>query len=246
MTVAFWTVTTAIKGITSLLCKIEGDPLQQVPQHGPLILVCNHINFLEVPLMFSHLQPRPVTGFAKAETWDNPLLRPLFDLWGAIPLRRGEADTVAMRRALEALQQGKIVAMAPEGTRSGTGQLRRGYPGIVTLALRAGVPLLPLVYYGGEAFHKNVRRLQRTDFHIRVGQVFTLDVHGVRVTREIRQQITDEIMYQLAALLPQAYRGEYANLEAATRQYLSFQKPQGGDGLAGGEADLSLADIHRP
>ena len=227
MTLAFWTVTSAIKGITSLLCRIEGDSLQRVPQQGPLILVCNHINFLEVPLIFSHLQPRPVTGFAKAETWDDPWLRPLFNLWGAIPLRRGEADTTALRKAWEALEQGRIVAMAPEGTRSGTGQLGRGYPGIVTLALRSGAPLLPMVYYGGEAFHTNVRRLQRTDFHIKVGQPFTLDAHGERVTREIRQQITDEIMYQLAALLPPEYRGVYANLEASTRQYISFNVSSG-------------------
>jgi 1-acyl-sn-glycerol-3-phosphate acyltransferase len=222
MTLAFRTVNFALKGLTSLLCRIESLPLQQVPPTGPLILVCNHINFLEVPLMYSHLQPRPVIGFAKAETWDNPLLRPLFNLWGAIPLRRGEVDTLALRKALQALAQNKIVAIAPEGTRSGTGRLQRGQPGIVTVALHSGAPLLPLVYYGGESFHHNLRRLQRTDFHIKVGQPFRLDTYGLKVTREVRQQIADEIMYQLAALLPQEYRGDYANRQAATRRYLSF------------------------
>jgi 1-acyl-sn-glycerol-3-phosphate acyltransferase len=103
-----------------------------------LILVANHINFLEVPIMFTHLQPRPVTGFAKVETWNNPAMGALFDLWGAIPLKRGSADTVAFKRGLEVLEAGKILAVAPEGTRSGNGMLQKGHPGVVMLALRSG------------------------------------------------------------------------------------------------------------
>lgn len=222
MSLAYWAVTNTIKGLTILLCRIEKEPLDKVPSRGPLILVCNHINFLEVPLLYTHLQPRPVTGFAKAETWDNPLLRQLFDLWGAIPLRRGEADTAALRSGLRALESGKIVAISPEGTRSGHGRLQKGYPGVVPLAMRSGAPLLPMVYYGSETFHRNLRRLQRTDFHITIGRQFYLDTHGVKMTRDVRRKITDEIMYQLAALLPPEYRGTYADLEEATTHYLKF------------------------
>lgn len=220
MSLTFRTVNYAIRGLTQLLCRIEHEHFRHVPPHGPLILVCNHINFLEVPVMYTHLQPRPVTGFAKAETWESPILGPLFDLWGGIPLRRGEADTAALRRAIQALAQGMIVAIAPEGTRSGTGALGRGYPGIVSVALHSRAPLLPLVYYGGEAFHYNIRRLRRTDFHIRVGQPFHLAHVEGGITRTVRQQITDEIMFQLAALLPPQYRGAYADLGLATCQYL--------------------------
>ena len=220
MSLAFRTVNYTIKGLTQALCRIESEHLKQVPSCGPLILVCNHVNFLEVPVVFTHLQPRPVTGLVKAETWDSPFLGPLFNLWGGIPVRRGEPDTAALRRAIQSLAQGKILAISPEGTRSGTGILQRGHPGIVSLALHSGAPLLPLVYYGGEAFHHNLRRLRRTDFHIRVGQPFHLATHNGLVTRGVRQQITDEIMYQLAALLPSQYRGAYADLASATRQYI--------------------------
>ena len=222
MTLAFRTVNYALKGITSLLCRIETLHLQQVPSKGPLILVCNHINFIEVPLVYSHLQPRPVTGFAKSETWESPVLGSLFDLWGAIPLRRGQADKTALQKGLEALEQDKIVAITPEGTRSGTGQLQRGHPGIVTLAIHSKAPLLPLVYYGGESLHHNIRRFRRTDFHIKVGQSFIVDPHGEKINRETRQQITDEIMCQLALLLPPAYRGVYADLNSVVPQYLRF------------------------
>jgi 1-acyl-sn-glycerol-3-phosphate acyltransferase len=193
-----------------------------VPARGPLILVCNHINFLEVPLMYTHLQPRPLTGFAKSETWDNPWLAPLFNLWGAIPLQRGEADTKALRKGLQALQEGKIVVITPEGTRSHNGQLQQGHPGVITLALHSAAPLLPLVYYGQEALEDNLRRLKRTEFHINVGQPFYLTVPKGKVTHAVRQAITDEIMYQLAILLPAGYRGVYADLSTATTQYLQF------------------------
>jgi 1-acyl-sn-glycerol-3-phosphate acyltransferase len=222
LTKSFWLVNSTIKNITRIICQVDDTQLQRVPTRGPLILVANHINFLEVPILFTHLQPRPVTGFAKAETWNNPAMSALFNLWGAIPLKRGEPDMVAMRRGLEVLGDGKILAVAPEGTRSGNGQLQKGHPGVVMLALRSGAPLLPLIYYGGEGFRRNVTRLRRTDFHIIVGQQFSLNVQDAVLSREVRQQITDEIMYQLAALLPTPYRGYYSDLNTATEKYLKF------------------------
>jgi len=215
-------VNSTIKGLTHIICRVEDSQLAHVPARGPLILVANHINFLEVPIVYTHLMPRQVTGFAKAETWDNPALRPLFNFWRAIPLKRGEADIEAMRRANHFLQSGGILAIAPEGTRSGNGQLKRGYPGVVTLALMSGAPLLPMAYYGSERFRHNIRRLQRTDFCISIGRPFVLKVDSAKSNRQVRQEITDEIMFQLAALLPAEYRGYYSNLEKASERYLHF------------------------
>ncbi len=222
MTLAYRVVTSTVKGLIDTLCRVEDAQLARVPDRGPLIMVANHVNFLEVPLLYTHLEPRPMAGFAKAETWDNPALRLLADLWGAIPLRRGQADMAALRQALKALEAGRILAVAPEGTRSGHGRLQPGRPGVTFLALRSGAPLLPVVYYGGERFWHNLPRLRRTDFHIVVGQPFYLDAGGAKVTHQVRQQMVDEIMYQIAALLPPAYRGVYSNLAAATETYLRF------------------------
>jgi 1-acyl-sn-glycerol-3-phosphate acyltransferase len=163
-----------------------------------------------------------VTGFAKAETWDNPFLRPLFDLWGGIPLERGQADMSAIRAALRALRENRILAVAPEGTRSANGQLGRGKPGIVTLALRSGAPILPLAYFGHEHYMENVRNLRRTPFHVRVGRPFRLTAAGKRLNGELRQQMVDEIMFQLAELLPPEYRGVYRDLSSASQKHLQF------------------------
>lgn len=222
MNLASRSVNFTIKNLTRLLCRIYDSPLAQIPYHGPLILVVNHINFLDIPVLYTHLQPRPLTGLVKSETWNNPAMAYLFNLWGGIPVRRGEADMAAMHLALAALREGKIVAIAPEGTRSGHGRLQPGQPGLVTLALHSSAPLLPVVYYGNEAFRSNLTRLRRTDFHIKVGQPFYIHTAGEKATRAVRQAITNEIMYQLAGLLPPAYRGCYSDMSAATQKYLQF------------------------
>jgi len=216
-------VIATLKGLTSILCRIDDEQLAWVPERGPLILVANHVNILEMPILYTRLQPRPVTGFTAAYRWEKLWTRWLLDVCGAIPLRRGEADITALRQALALLKAGYIFAIAPEGTRSGHGLLQRAHPGVVLLALRSGAPLLPVVYYGAERYRENLRRLRRTDFHVVVGEPFYIDAGGARVTRQVRQQIVDEIMYQMAALLPLAYRGVYSDLNAATAKYLTFQ-----------------------
>ena len=69
MSLTKWAVLSTIRGLVGLLCRVDDAQLALVPARGPLILVANHINFLEVPLLYTYLQPRPVTGLAKAETW---------------------------------------------------------------------------------------------------------------------------------------------------------------------------------
>lgn len=226
-----WVMYVIIRVGLGVLCRVDAPGLEEFPAEGPLITISNHTGSLEVPLIFTWLYPRPVTGWAKIETWDNPFMAWLFDLWGAIPVHRGEADMSALRAALERLEQGFIFGVAPEGTRSRTGKLRRAHPGAVTLAFRSKAPILPVVHWGGEKFMPNLKRLRRTDFSMRVGRPFTLNTGGERITREQRQQVVDEMMYQLAALLPEEYRGEYSDLSKATTQFLKFESffPSKGD-----------------
>jgi 1-acyl-sn-glycerol-3-phosphate acyltransferase len=222
MNLVYTVVTTSIKSLTRILCNVDDSQLKNVPGHGPLILAINHINFMDAPLMYTHLQPREITGFAKAETWNNPAMALLADLWGAIPIRRGEADTQAFRSAFEALRKGKILAIAPEGTRSGHGRLGRGHPGIVIVAQHGLTPILPVVFFGGERLRENLNRFKRTNFSIRVGKVFTLEFPDGKLERVVRDQMVEEIMYQIASLLPVEYRGFYSELSLMSTNYLHF------------------------
>jgi len=194
---------------TEILCRIDAPEIHRIPMRGPLIVISNHTGQLEVPVFFAQLQPRPITGWAKMEAWDNAFLRWLFSLWGVIPIRRGEGDTSALRKAIKALEKGYIFGIAPEGTRNKTGKLNRAHPGVVMLALHSGVPILPAAHWGGENFLRNLAKFKRTDFHIRVGRPFRLKLNGVKVTRDVRQQIADEMMIRIAELMPPEYHGTY-------------------------------------
>jgi 1-acyl-sn-glycerol-3-phosphate acyltransferase len=220
--IARWFFNSIIFFGTGILCRIESGDFTKVPSTGPLILAGNHIGSLEVPLLFVHLLPRRIIGLAKIETWNNKFLGWLFNLWNAIPVHRGEVDLEAIRTCLEVLKTGDILAIAPEGTRSNHGRLLRGQPGIALLSLRSGVPILPFAHWGVEDFGRNIKSLKRTDFHFRVGKPFLLDGHGERVTGKIRQAMADEIMAQIAVLLPEEYRGQYAQSDPPSQKYLRF------------------------
>ncbi|MDX1378605.1 MAG: lysophospholipid acyltransferase family protein [Anaerolineales bacterium] len=204
---------------TNILCRIDAPNIQDFPQKGPLIVISNHTGQLEVAVFFGQLASRPLSGWAKMEAWNNAFLNWLFDLWGLIPVRRGEADTSALRKAIKALNEGYIFGIAPEGTRNKTGQLKRALPGAVLLASRSNAPILPLVHWGGEDFLRNLAHLKRTDFHIRVGKPFKLDLDGVKLTREIRQQIADEMMLRIAELMPPEYHGAYEKVTLDGKKY---------------------------
>jgi 1-acyl-sn-glycerol-3-phosphate acyltransferase len=222
MTLASQIINPPIKVLLSTFLNVDDSEVARIPMEGPLILAVNHINSLDAPVGFSHLHPRRITAFAKIETWDNLFMKLLFDAWDAIPIRRGEVDFEAFRLADEALKNKKILIVAPEGTRSRHGRLNKGYPGIVLLAIRSGVPILPVVFYGNE--NLKLRLARRTQMTIKVGEPFTLDAKGEKLTREVRTQMTDEIMYEIARLLPEKNRGVYADVEQSKREFLQFTK----------------------
>lgn len=210
------------KVITSLICRIDDAQLEKVPRHGPLIIYTNHVNILEIPIFYTHLQPRCTHVMALAERWENPFFHWLLDVAEAIPLHRGEADFTAIRQGLKVLEKGEILIIAPEGTRSHDGKLQSAHPGVVLLALHSRAPLMPVAFYGAEKYRKNLPRLKRTDFHLGVGKTFRLDNRGEKVTRQVRGKMMDEMMYQLAGILPPEYRGRYADSSAATTRYIVF------------------------
>jgi 1-acyl-sn-glycerol-3-phosphate acyltransferase len=220
MTILRWFVTNVMKLGLHILCRVDAPDMNKIPAHGPLIIYSNHTGSIEVPMLYGEIFPRPLTGWAKVESWDNWFLNWIFTLWDGIPVHRGEADLSALKKALAVLNQGYIFGLSPEGTRNKTGQLNRAKPGIVLLALQADAPLLPVAHWGGENFLSNLKQFRRTDFHIRVGEPFRINTNGARISGDTRQEIADEMMVRLAALLPEEYRGVYADLSKATGKYL--------------------------
>jgi 1-acyl-sn-glycerol-3-phosphate acyltransferase len=198
------------------------EQLVNIPLTGPFLIAGNHVNGLDGIVMFHMVQPRPLTTLTKEENFSNPLIRILSDAWGAIPIKRGAVDNTALNQALEALKEGKMLAILMEGTRSHTGAMAQGKPGILPLAVKSGVPIVPVGFHGHENFSKNLLAFRKTDFYLEIGQPFYLKATMRDLDRETRQVATDEIMYRIAMLLPEKYRGYYSDLGKATTKYLEF------------------------
>jgi 1-acyl-sn-glycerol-3-phosphate acyltransferase len=200
--------------------KVEG--LEHVPRSGPYILVSNHCSNLD-PLFVGWAvgyQTRRVVHFmAKAELRRWPLIGWLAKNAGVFFVRRGEADRAAQRMALQLLATGRPLALFPEGTRSRDGQLRRGRAGAALLAMRAGVPLLPVGIAGTHRIFASGRRLpRRSRVTIRIGQPFSLPAANAEgLDRGSLRDATARIMSEIAALLP-ADQGGTLRTEVTARR----------------------------
>jgi 1-acyl-sn-glycerol-3-phosphate acyltransferase len=211
-----------IKGVFDILCNIDSrEFVKTLTGASPLIVAVNHINFLEVPILVAHSYPLHLTGLVKSETWNNPVMSFIFNTYKAIPINRTGSYQEPFRKVREAMGRGFFVCVAPEGTRSKNGVLGRGKAGIVQLALYTGAPILPVVHYGGEQIWNNIRRLKRTPFSFKVGRPFRFRTEG-RPDRATRELMLEELMGQMARLLPYEMRGIYAEQAQRESRYLEF------------------------
>lgn len=211
-----------IKFLVRILLKIDDSELEKVPEEGPLISVANHINFLDVPVIITHLHPRPTTGLVKQENWEHPFFRFLFNVWDGIPIDRDIMDFTAFKEAKKALDEKKILAVSPEGTRTEDGRLIRAKPGIALLASQVDVPILPMAYWGHENFSKNFKRLKRTPMKIMVGKQFRINFAEKRKSKELMQDIADAIMLEIAKLLPEKYHGVYSDISVDSESLITY------------------------
>lgn len=120
--------------------RVEGR--ENIPAEGPVILVANHISYLDPPLLGAALE-RPVHFMAKAELFRNRIIGNILRRVHAFPVERGTADRRAIRQSLELMSEGKVLAMFPEGTRSRTGELLPGQSGVAMIALRSRAMVIP-------------------------------------------------------------------------------------------------------
>lgn len=187
--------------------------LENVPRRGPLILASNHVNLLDPPLL-AVLMPRRIVYMGKVELWETPIIGPLYTLAGFIPVQRFGADLAALRKAEKVLRQNQVLGMFPEGTRSRKPGLGKGQPGTAIIALRSGAPIVPVAVTGtaGVAVPRSLFRITRVG--VVFGKPFELP-KGRRLNAELVEQCTERIMKEIAVLLPQEYRGAYAELVAS-------------------------------
>ena len=213
-----------VSGLAHAILKLKIEGTERLPLDGPIAMIGNHVNFMDP--IFPYLAcPRYVKGMTAVETYSRFLFSFLAWTVDAIPVERGTPDRAAIRACIAALDAGEALYVAPEGTRSNDGRLQRGLAGVTLILLRAGthIPIYPLGYHGVEDFWPYAKRLRRTPIQVVVGEPFYLDPPPGRVRQQVREEITAEMMGQIAALLPEKNRGVYAGQVGRTPRYLRFE-----------------------
>ncbi|MBX3053595.1 MAG: 1-acyl-sn-glycerol-3-phosphate acyltransferase [Caldilineaceae bacterium] len=206
----------AILLIIRLFTRIQVEGQENIPTDGPFVLAPNHIHMFDIPVIFGYL-PRRTVVFA-ADKWQKiPVFGWLLSFFGdAIYVHRGEPDRKALKLAVDVLQAGGVLGLAPEGTRSRTGGLQQGRTGVVYLANRGGAPILPVVAFGQEKAFSCWLRLRKVPICVRIGKPIHLPPGKYR-TPDLDAH-TDALMMTLARMLPAEYRGVYARRFAAEEE----------------------------
>ena len=202
----------AIAGfLARLLFRARLEGVEHVPRDGAFIVVSNHCSNLDPPILgwaTGHQVGRVVHFMAKSEMRTWPLIGWLATQSGVYFVRRGEGDRAAQRFSLEALADGRPIALFVEGTRSRDGRLKPAKPGAALLAMRSGVPLIPVGIAGTDRiFPGRSRWPHPTRIVVRIGAPFSLpQVPDGRLDRAALTGGTDRIMREIAALLPPEQR----------------------------------------
>ncbi len=194
----------------------------KIPEQGGAVLAANHVSHVD-PATFAHLvydHGRLPRFLAKAELFDVPVAGRLIAAMGQIPVRRMSSDaSQAFSSAVEAVQQGKLVIVYPEGTITRHPELwpMVGKTGAARIALTAGVPVIPVAQWGAQEllwpYAKRPRLLPPKRVYAKVGDPVDLDdLRGVPVTPEVLRIATDRIMGAITRLLEEL-RGEPAPAE---------------------------------
>ncbi|HQV70524.1 MAG TPA: lysophospholipid acyltransferase family protein [Thermoflexales bacterium] len=186
--------------LMALAADVRVSGRENFPADGNCIIATNHLTAWDTPLIFSIVPRRWRVVVLAAEKWHKVLpIRWVFDGVGCVWVRRGEVDRQALAEVMTYLKNGRVVGMAPEGTRSKTGALQKARNGAAWLARASGAPIIPVALWGVE----NIRVFHRPEVQVRVGA-------PLRLTREDNlDEATERIMRQIAQMLPEKYRGVY-------------------------------------
>jgi 1-acyl-sn-glycerol-3-phosphate acyltransferase len=184
---------------------------ENLPREGGVIVATNHVSRLDIPVLFVNPTRPDITALVANKYLNYPLFRWLAEAAGAIWIDRSQADFAAFSQSMEVLRSGKALGIAPEGTRSTTHALIEGKAGTVLLAQRSGLPVVPVGIAGSDTATPKMLTFGKPTITVVFGKPLILPPVPRENRAEIMQQQTDEIMCRIAALLPESYRGVYAN-----------------------------------
>lgn len=195
--------------------RVTVEGLENIPQSGPLLVICNHCSNADGMLLLAYIVPalgRPMGWLGKAEALRWPLFGWGMRQNGVFGVRRGAGDLEAFKLAKSVLDKGGVLTIFPEGTRSPSGAMQEAKEGASVLAVRSGAPILPIAIGGSQRFWAKGARLPRPGrwMTVRVGETFRLSIPKGGDRHESLRLATVELMRHVAELLPPEQWGVYA------------------------------------
>lgn len=202
-----------VRLIFNLIAQVEVIGIENLPREGGFVITTNHLGILDVPIAFYALDRWDLFVMI-GEKWEKvKLFRWVGKYFNFIFIDRFNADIKTLRKVISLMEQNNILVIAPEGTRSRTGSLIEAKPGASYLATKLNRPIIPVGITGTEdqALLGNLKKVRRGHIIVNAGKPFMLPPLPRENRDEVLKQDTDEIMCHIAALLPERYRGVYAN-----------------------------------
>lgn len=185
---------------------VEG--LEHLPGEGAAIIAANHSSYLDF-LTFEAISPRKVHYLAAEKFFTSPLWRPLMVLTGQIPVDRKKSDKTKSRgMVLSALDQGRLVGIYPEGSRSTSGRLQKAFTGVARFAHVSGAPVIPVGMIGSYPVWSRWQKYPRLarEIRIRIGQPVHFGIYPPSMrAEEMYRDMTDRVMLEIARLCGQTY-----------------------------------------
>jgi len=191
--------------------RVESEGVENVPLNGPAIFVINHIGRLDMVLAFISIKRWDATGWAAEKYRNWPVFGWLINSLDGVWVNRKNPGVNAIKKAKEYLKAGWLFGVAPEGTRSKTRSLQEGKPGVAYLASVTGLPMIAV----GTTFPVDTvwqaLKLKKPIMTIKFSQPFYIPKIDRKNKQMQLEKHTDEIMCQIAKLLPEEFQGVYQN-----------------------------------
>jgi 1-acyl-sn-glycerol-3-phosphate acyltransferase len=200
------------RGVFHALARVRIVGKENIPYGNPYVVAMNHVSIFDPPFVGA-FWPEQLEIIGAIDVFSKPGQGLVLKMYGVIPVHRGDYDRSLLTRIISIIKSGIPLLIAPEGRRSHEPAMGRAKPGIAYIIEQTGVPVLPVGLIGTTAdFWPRARRGQKPSLEMRIGKPITLPPIRAKGTEKhvARQRNADLVMSYLAGLLPEEYRGVYA------------------------------------